>query len=49
MTIKKHNRIKKTEPQLGKYYCYSCDHALVTKGGKCPYCGKRDVSKHKRK
>ena len=43
------NRDKKTEPKLGQYWCYACDAALVSKGGKCPRCGMRDESKRRKK
>ncbi len=43
------NRIKKTAPKRGRYWCYKCDRALVNKGSKCPACGQRDISKHRKK
>ena len=46
MELRRFNRIKKTEPKKGKYWCYKCDHALVGKGQKCQYCGQKDISKH---
>ena len=42
------NRIKKTAPKKGRYWCYGCDRAKVRKGEKCPICGQRDISKHQK-
>ena len=39
------NRIKKTAPKLGKFWCHSCDGCFITKGEKCPNCGRKDLSK----
>ena len=49
MKINKVNRIKKTDPKLGKFWCWACDAALIGNGSKCPNCGHKDHSKHKRK
>ena len=46
--IMKINRIIKTSPKLGKFWCHSCDRALIGKGNKCPICGIKDKSKHKK-
>ena len=46
LRLRKVNRIRKTEPKQGKYWCYGCDRAKVSKGQKCPVCGQRDISKH---
>jgi rubrerythrin len=42
------NRIHKTLPKKGKYWCYGCDAYLIRKGQKCPICGVRDKSKHQK-
>lgn len=46
--LMRQNRIKKTSPKPGKYWCYGCDRAMVSKGQKCPVCGKRDLSKRQK-
>jgi rubrerythrin len=33
------NRNKVRSPKKGKFYCRSCDMALVWEGQKCPVCG----------
>lgn len=43
------NRTQKTKPKLGKFWCPSCDRALLHKGGKCGICGLKDKSKHRKK
>ena len=43
------NRITKTEPKLGKFYCHGCDGNHISKGGKCEVCGCRDKSKRRKK
>ena len=45
----KTNRIKSTEPRLGKFYCWGCDRKLIGKGEKCPVCGKKDLNKNRKK
>lgn len=46
----KYNRIKKTQPKRGQYWCDGCDRMIIEKGQKCPICGFKDtVSKHKRR
>lgn len=42
------NRINKTRPKSGRYWCYSCDATLVSKGSKCKKCGSKDKSKHQK-
>jgi rRNA maturation endonuclease Nob1 len=44
--LDKHNRVEKTKPKKGKYWCYGCDRALVSQGQKCPVCGQRSIGKH---
>ena len=43
------NRERKTAPRLGKFWCHSCDMALIYKGQKCPVCKKKDISKRRKK
>ncbi len=45
----KYNRIKKTAPKLGKYWCSGCDRIIIEKGQKCPICGFKDKTKHQKK
>lgn len=40
MNIRKFNRIQKRSPKLGKFWCPSCDRAMVQPGRKCRVCGK---------
>lgn len=46
--ISKNNRISKTTPKSGKYWCFGCDRFMVGKGQKCQVCGKRDKSKRQK-
>lgn len=37
------NRDKRLQAKSDKmYWCYYCDHELVSEGEKCEYCGKKD-------
>ena len=45
----KHNRIAKLSSKRAKFWCIACDMALVAVGQKCPMCGVRDKTKHKRR
>ena len=49
MRFGKPNRIKKTLPKLGRYWCFGCDAFRVSTGSKCKVCGKKDISKHQRR
>lgn len=43
------NRVKKTEPKPGKFWCWGCDAALVNAGAKCTRCGNRNgPTKHQK-
>jgi rubrerythrin len=48
MSIRHSNRIKSTRASISKYWCMSCDGALVGDYGKCPRCGKRNKPKRKK-
>ena len=48
MITEKINRIKKTYPKTGRYWCYGCDRSLVWQGRKCPVCGQKAIGKHKK-
>jgi hypothetical protein len=43
------NRVKKTEPR-GDHsaWCPRCDRALVRDGERCPECGTRITTKHRK-
>lgn len=43
MKIGKPNRIKRTKPKKGKYWCLGCDRYLISQGKKCPVCGFKDI------
>jgi hypothetical protein len=43
------NRVKKTEPLPDKSsWCNSCDAEIVREGERCPVCGHKDVTKHRK-
>lgn len=43
------NRDRKTEPCVtGPYWCQKCDRWLVREGEKCPGCGFRRKTKHRK-
>ena len=39
------NRQKNQRPKKGRFWCWNCDHCLISKGQKCPICCKKDISK----
>ena len=43
------NREKKRKPKMGKFWCYSCDAALVGEREKCPVCGQKNRIKRNKK
>jgi len=49
MKFAKPNRDKKTKPARRRYWCNGCDAYMVWVGGKCPRCGYKEKTKHRKK
>jgi len=43
------NRDKVLEPRKVRFWCPSCDRALISDGARCPVCGKRKLPKRRKK
>lgn len=45
----KTNRERRREPKFGRFWCDSCDRAVVDAGAKCGECGARDSEPRRNK